>query len=188
MASRTAKKATDKKMKKTDKNVYNAQGSPEMASVEDETAGMKKGGKKTFQVPFPKDYFEKDLAGKESEFTCTVHEIKQKKLPKLDDELAKTVGFDNVADLKEKAKEQLVSEKKGEVERKFRSDILSALIEKNAFDVPESLVQAQTRTLAQDVAGNLHRAAAGTQRNRAALEAIRAQAAGSFDRDALLSR
>lgn len=122
---------------------------------EDKLIGMKKGETRTFRIPFPKDYFEKDLAGKESEFTCTVHEIKLKQLPKLDDELAKTVGFDSVADLKSKAKEQLVSEKKGEVERKFRSDILAALIEKNTFDVPESLVQAQVRTLAQDVAGNL---------------------------------
>jgi trigger factor len=122
---------------------------------EDKLIGMKKGETKTFKIPFPKDYFEKDLAGKESEFTCTIHEIKLKQLPKLDDELAKTVGFDSVADLKTKAKEQLITEKKGEVDRKFRSDILSALIEKNAFDVPASLVQAQTRTLAQDVAGNL---------------------------------
>jgi len=122
---------------------------------EDKLVGMKKGETKTFKIPFPKDYFEKDLAGKDAEFTCTIHEIKLKKLPKLDDELAKNVGFDNVADLKTKAKEQLTTEKKNEVERKFRSDILSALIEKNPFDVPESLVQAQTRTLAQDVAGNL---------------------------------
>jgi trigger factor len=122
---------------------------------EDKLVGMKKGETQTFKIPFPKDYFEKDLAGKQSEFTCTIHEIKVKSLPKLDDELAKTVGFDSVADLKTKAKEQLVTEKKGEVERKFRSDILSALIEKNTFDVPESLVQAQTRTLANDVAGNL---------------------------------
>jgi trigger factor len=122
---------------------------------EDKLVGMKKGETQTFKIPFPKDYFEKDLAGKQSEFTCTIHEIKLKKLPTLDDELAKTVGFDSVADLKSKAKEQLVTEKKGEVERKFRSDLLTALIEKNTFDVPESLVQAQTRTLAQDVAGNL---------------------------------
>jgi trigger factor len=122
---------------------------------EDKLIGMKKGETQTFKIPFPKDYFEKDLAGKESEFTCTIHEIKAKQLPKLDDELAKAVGFENVADLKAKAKEQLVTEKKTEVERKFRSDILAALIEKNTFEVPTSLVQAQTRTLANDVAGNL---------------------------------
>jgi trigger factor len=122
---------------------------------EEKLIGMKKGETQTFKIPFPKDYFEKDLAGKESEFTCTVHEIKLKQLPALDDELAKTVGFDSLADLKTKAKEQLVNEKKSEVERKFRSDILTQLIDTNKFDVPESLVQAQARTLAQDVASNL---------------------------------
>ena len=45
MASRSAKKATDKKMKKTPSNLYNAKGSPEAAEAEDETASMKKGGK-----------------------------------------------------------------------------------------------------------------------------------------------
>jgi trigger factor len=122
---------------------------------EDNLIGMKKGGKKTFEVPFPKDYFEKDLAGKMSQFSVTVHEVKQKQLPKLDDELAKNVGFESLSELKEKARTQMAGEKKGEVERKLRSDLLAQLIEKNPFDVPASLVQAQTRALAQDVAGNL---------------------------------
>lgn len=45
MASRSAKKATSNKMKQTASNLYNAKGSPEAAEAEDETAGMKKGGK-----------------------------------------------------------------------------------------------------------------------------------------------
>ncbi len=117
--------------------------------------GMKKGETKTFKVPFPKDYFEKEMAGKMSEFTCTIHEVKQKVLPTLDDELAKQTGYESVADLKSKAREHLETEKKGEVDRKLRSDLLASLIEKNKFDVPTSLVQAQTRALAQDVASNL---------------------------------
>lgn len=122
---------------------------------EDNLIGMKKGEKNTFKVPFPKDYFEKDLAGKVSEFSVTVHEVKLKKMPKMDDELAKNVGFDTVAELKAKVREQFETDKKAEVERKLRSDLLAQLIEKNTFDVPASLVQAQTRALAQDVAGNL---------------------------------
>jgi trigger factor len=122
---------------------------------EDNLIGMKKGEKKTFQVPFPKDYFEKELAGKSSEFHVTVHEVKQKQLPKLDDELAKQVGFESVGEMKEKARAQIEGERKGEVERKVRSDLLAQLIEKNPFDVPASLVQAQTRSLANDVATNL---------------------------------
>lgn len=122
---------------------------------EDNLVGMKAGDTKTFKIPFPKDYFEKELAGKDAEFACTVHEIKEKVLPKLDDELAKQVGYESVTDLRTKAKEHLTSEKKNEVERKLRSELLAALIEKNPFDVPSSLIQAQTRALAQDVAGNL---------------------------------
>ncbi|MBC7384866.1 MAG: trigger factor [Cryobacterium sp.] len=122
---------------------------------EDNLIGMKKGEKKTFKVPFPADYFEKDLAGKMSEFSVTVHEVKKKSLPALDDELAKQLGFESVEDLKSKSKANLETEKKGEVERKFRSDLLAQLIEKNTFDVPQSMIQAQTRALAQDVASNL---------------------------------
>lgn len=122
---------------------------------EDNLVGMKVGETKTFKVPFPKDYFEKELAGKDAEFTCTVHEIKQKLMPTLDDELAKQVGYESVADLRKKAREHLETERKTEVERKLRSDLLAALIDKNPFEVPTSLIQAQTRALAQDVAGNL---------------------------------
>lgn len=122
---------------------------------EENIVGMKKGETKTFRVPFPKDYFEKSLAGKESEFTVKVNEIKEKVLPKLDDEFAKQVGYDTVAELKAKAREQLEGEKKADADRKVRSDLLQELIAKNKFDVPQSLIQAQTRTLAQDVANNL---------------------------------
>jgi trigger factor len=122
---------------------------------EDSLIGMKAGESKTFKIPFPKDYFEKELAGKDAEFSVKIHEIKAKNLPALDDELAKQVGYDNVSDMKAKAREHLETEKKNEVDRKLRSDLLAALIEKNPFDVPQALIQSQTRALAQDVAGNL---------------------------------
>jgi len=122
---------------------------------EDNLVGMKKGETKTFRIPFPADYFEKDMAGKESEFSVTVNELKEKKLPAMDDEFAKDMGYENVADMKAKATEHLTNERTQEVDRKLKSDLLQALIEKNAFDCPESLIAAQTRALAQDVAQNL---------------------------------
>ena len=122
---------------------------------EDHLIGMKRGETKTFRVPFPKDFYEAEMAGKDAEFTVTINEIKEKKLPTLDDELAKTMGYESVTDLKAKATEHLKKERASEVERKLRSDLLQQLIEKNTFDVPSSLVQAQTRSLAQEVAGNL---------------------------------
>ena len=122
---------------------------------EENLVGMKKGETKTFRVPFPKDFYEAELAGKDAEFTVTLNEIKEKNLPALDDELVKTMGYESVADLRTKATEHLTKERSGEVERKIRSDLLQALIDKNTFDVPQSLVQAQTRNLMQEVAGNL---------------------------------
>jgi len=122
---------------------------------EEHLVGMRAGETKTFRVPFPADFYDKDMAGKEAEFTVTVNEVKEKKAPTLDDEFAKTVGYESVADMKTKARDHLANEKTQESDRRLRSDLLQNLIDKNAFDVPQSLVQAQTRALAQDVAGNL---------------------------------
>ncbi len=122
---------------------------------EEQLIGMVKGETKTFQLPFPKDYFEADLAGKTAEFTVTVKEIKRKEMPELTDEIAKQVGYESVADLKAKAEAHLTNQKKTDSDRKLRSDLLAQIIEKNAFECPQSLVQAQTRALANDVAQNL---------------------------------
>lgn len=122
---------------------------------EEKLVGMKTAETKTFRITFPTDYFEKEMAGKEAEFTCTANGIKEKILPKVDDELAKDLGYENVADMQAKAREHLVNERTQEVERKLKSDLMQVLIEKNAFEIPEALIQAQTRALAQDVAQNL---------------------------------
>jgi trigger factor len=124
---------------------------------EDNLVGMRAGETKTFRIPFPADYFEKDLAGKESEFTVTINEVKEKKLPALDDEMAKTMGYENVADLRTKAKEHLTQERNGQVDGKLRSDLITAILEKNTFDVPQALIDSQTRALAQDWAQELKR-------------------------------
>lgn len=122
---------------------------------EENLVGMQAGETKTFRVPFPADFYESSMAGKDAEFTVTLNEIKEKQLPELSEEFAKTAGYESVADLRAKAKTHLTTQKADESERQLRSDLLQQLIEKNPFDVPASLVQAQTRSLAQDVAGNL---------------------------------
>ncbi|MBU6374784.1 MAG: trigger factor [Bdellovibrionales bacterium] len=124
---------------------------------EDNLVGMKKGETKTFKIDFPKDFYEKELAGQPASFTVTINEIKEKQLPELNDEFAKQMGYESLADLNQKVEDHLAQEKKSESDRKLRSDLLQALIDKNAFDVPQSLIQAQARALAQDVAQNLKR-------------------------------
>ena len=90
---------------------------------EDQVVGMKVDEVKDVNVKFPEEYFSKDLAGKDAVFKVTLHEIKMKELPKIDDEFAKDVSeFDTVAELKAdiKAKKEKQNEEnsKAELEEK----------------------------------------------------------------------
>lgn len=69
---------------------------------------MKIDEEKEIKVTFPKEYFSKDLAGKEATFKVKLHEIKKKELPNLDDEFAKDVSeFDTLKELEASIKERL---------------------------------------------------------------------------------
>jgi trigger factor len=124
---------------------------------EDNVIGMRAGESKTFRLKFPDDYFEKEIAGQEAEFSVTVNDVKEKKLPELNDEFAKNAGYESVADFRKKAKEHMLKEKTDEIDRKLRSDLIEHLIAKNSFDVPLALIESQTRALAQDWAQELKR-------------------------------
>ena len=85
---------------------------------EDQVIGMKIDEEKDIVVTFPKEYFSKDLAGKEATFKVKLHEIKKKELPKLDDEFAKDVSeFDTLDELKADIKAKL--EKNNEQKKKI---------------------------------------------------------------------
>lgn len=122
---------------------------------EEEVVGMRKGETKTFKITFPKEYHAADIAGKDAEFTVTVNELKEKKMPELNDEFVKQMGYESVDDFRTKAKEYLGQEREQESQRKLRADLITAITEKNPFDVPNALVESQTRALAQDWAQEL---------------------------------
>ena len=119
--------------------------------------GMKTGEVKIFRLPFPEKFSHPEMAGKEGEFTATVNEIKVKKLPEFDNEFAKSVGFETIEELKAQAKNFLVTQRTEEADRKLKSEILAKIIEKNPFEVPQALVETQTRSLAQDWATEMKR-------------------------------
>jgi trigger factor len=124
---------------------------------EENVEGMRSGESKTFRLKFPEDYHEESMAGKEAEFSVTLNELKEKKMPELTDELAKTMGYESVLDFRTKARSHILAERTREVDQKLQSDLLAQLIEKNPFDVPAALIETQTRALAQDWGGELKR-------------------------------
>ena len=69
---------------------------------EDQMIGLKKGEKKTLELTFPVDYHEEDLREAKVKFHVEILELKEKKTPELDDELAKEFGFESVDDFKQR--------------------------------------------------------------------------------------
>ncbi len=112
--------------------------------------GMKQGETKTFKMTFPKDYGKKDVAGKEAEFTVTLHEVKEKKVPMVDNDFAKKVGqVETVKELREKLETQIKSHKEVEQRSKMVEQIGEKLIVDHPFDVPSSLINMEQQRLVQ---------------------------------------
>ncbi len=104
-------------------------------------------------VTFPEDYHEASLAGKPAVFKCTVKEIKEKELPELDDEFASEVSeFDTLAEYREDVKKNLFEKKKDDAKTAKEDAVLEAIIEEAQMEIPEPMIETQTRQMAEDFA------------------------------------
>lgn len=119
---------------------------------EDQVVGMKVDEVKDVNVKFPEEYFSKDLAGKDAVFKVTLHEIKMKELPKIDDEFAKDVSeFDTVAELKAdiKAKKEKQNEENSKAELEEKA--IRAVAEISEVEIPNGMVEVELDNMAQDM-------------------------------------
>ena len=106
--------------------------------------GTSAGDERTFDVNYPDDTQDKRLAGKTFSYTVKVQSIKQKSLPELNDEFAKQLGeFQTVDDLRKAVREQMESERKHEAEHTAKEKLAADLIQRNDFEVPDSLIEQQ---------------------------------------------
>ena len=118
---------------------------------EDQLVGMKIDEEKEIKVTFPKEYFSKDLAGKEAMFKVKLHEIKKKELPELDDEFAKDVSeFDTLEELKASIKEK--QEKNNEQRAKYETEeaAIKAVCEKAKLDIPTGMIELEVENMLKD--------------------------------------
>ena len=111
--------------------------------------GIKPDTEKEIKVKYPEDINDKELAGKEAVYKVKVSEIKEKELPDLDDDFAKSVGADyqKLDDLKEHIKKQLNEQAKYEAEREFQDLLMEKVSEKCIFEVPEVLIEKQLENM-----------------------------------------
>lgn len=106
--------------------------------------GTSAGDERTFDVSYPEDTHDRRLAGKTFSYAVKVQAIKQKSLPELNDEFAKQLGeFQTVDDLRKTIREQIESERKHQAEHDAKDKLVGELIQRNDFEVPDSLIEQQ---------------------------------------------
>lgn len=106
---------------------------------EEQLVGHTTGEDVNVNVTFPEDYQAADLAGKEALFEVTIHELKRKELPELDDEFAKDVDeeVETLAELKEKTSKKLADEKAQAAKAAFEDAVISKAVDNASVDGDE---------------------------------------------------
>lgn len=120
---------------------------------EDQLIGLKAGESKDVVVTFPEEYHASDLAGKEAVFKCTVHEIKTKELPELNDDFVAELnqeGIDTLDQLKEDIKKRLEEQKKHEAEVALHDSLIDQIIENTSIDLPEAMITTEVDRMIQE--------------------------------------
>lgn len=125
---------------------------------EEQIIGMNVNETKDINVTFPEEYQAEDLAGKEVVFKVTVHEIKTKILPEVDDELAKDInieGVETVKDLEAHVKSELKAQKTQKAENDYSEAVFKKVIENSTVEVPDVMVEQEMQGMLQEIVGNL---------------------------------
>ncbi|MCR4961937.1 MAG: trigger factor, partial [Lachnospiraceae bacterium] len=101
----------------------------------------------------PENYQEASLAGKPAVFKCTVHEIKEKQVPELNDELASDVSeFDTLAEWKESIKADLETKKISDAKSAKQDAVVDAIVENATMEIPEAMLETEQRSMVNDFA------------------------------------
>jgi trigger factor len=111
--------------------------------------GMESGQTKTFPLTFPADYRATELAGKLASFDATVKKVEQATLPLIDADFARSLGVadGDLGKMRSEIKTNLEREVKSRLKSRTKDSALAALLASTSFDVPKSLVEADTQRL-----------------------------------------
>jgi len=128
-----------------------------LEAFEKAVRGMKAGESKTFPLAFPEDYHGKDVAGKEADFLVTVNKIEAQNLPEVNDAFIKTLGLADgtVEALRADIQKNLAREVKFRVAARNKAAALDAILKVAEFDVPKSLVAAESDRLVENARADL---------------------------------
>ncbi|HXZ95789.1 MAG TPA: trigger factor [Burkholderiales bacterium] len=120
-----------------------------LPGFEKQIAGMRANETKTFELTFPEDYHDKELAGKTASFEITLKRVAEPKLPEIDAEFAGNFGVHDgdMEKLKREIKSSLLREVKSRVQAGIKDQAMQALLKATHVDLPQSLLDMETQRL-----------------------------------------
>lgn len=127
---------------------------------EDQLVGHSAGETVDVIVTFPEDYQAEDLAGKEAKFVTTIHEVKAKEVPALDDELAKDIDeeVETLDELKEKYRKELAEAKEAAYNDAVEAAAIDLAVENaEIVDLPEEMIHEEVHRAVNEFLGNMQR-------------------------------
>jgi len=120
--------------------------------------GMTAGERKAFDVTMPQDFPDKEVAGKDAVFEVGITEVKEKHLPSLDDEFARTVGeFADLEALRQAVRKELEEQAAEAARHNLEESVLAAVIDQAKADPPTPWVEEQARAIRADTERTLGR-------------------------------
>lgn len=122
---------------------------------EEQLIGLMPGESKNVEVTFPEDYHAKELAGKAAVFACTIHSIRTRELPEIDDEFAEDAGFDSLEEYKEDLKKKLTERRENAKKTDYENEAVNKLIAVSEMDIADAMIKAQAEQIFEDYARQL---------------------------------
>ncbi|PWJ48337.1 trigger factor [Faecalicatena contorta] len=120
---------------------------------EEQLIGAEIGKELDVKVTFPEEYQAVELAGKDAVFKCTVHEIKAKELPELDDEFASEVSeCETLEAYKAEVKKNIKERKEREAKEKKENQAVEQAVENAQMDIPQAMIDMQVKQMRDDFA------------------------------------
>lgn len=123
-----------------------------ISGFEDNVIGLKAGEEKEFPLTFPKNYHQKNLAGKITECRVKILGVYEIQLPEINNRFAQDLQFKDLKDLEQHMKDTLMIQAKVAEEKRMEDEIIDRLIEKNRFsEIPDILINSEAGCLLSEI-------------------------------------
>ncbi len=123
---------------------------------EEEMMGMSVGEEKTFDITFPENYGQANLAGQEVQFKVKVKSVKCVMVPELDDEFAKDVSeYESLDELMAHLREECIQDKETNAQREFERAVMDQLIKDTEIEIPDTMIEYERDRLLENYSAQL---------------------------------